>query len=67
MFRMNESLLDRTLRVIIGLALLAWFMVDHGAGFWHYAKLIGLVALITGLVGTCPIYAIFGISTAKKP
>ena len=67
MFKMNESLLDRALRVIVGLALLVWFMVDHGAGFWHYAKLIGLVGVFTGLVGTCPMYWVLGISTAKKP
>ena len=30
---------------------------------WHYAKLIGIVPLLTGLFGTCPLYSILGVST----
>lgn len=63
MFKTNEGTVDRALRIILGLALLAWFFVDQGQGFWHYAKLIGVVPLITGLVGSCPVYSILGIST----
>ena len=63
MFKTNEGTVDRVLRVIVGLALLVWFYMDQGVGFWHYAKLIGLVPLITGLVGYCPVYSILGIST----
>jgi hypothetical protein len=61
----NESTPDRAIRVIVGLALLIWFAYDQGAGLWHYAKLIGIIPLVTGLIGTCPIYSIFGISTCK--
>ena len=56
-------MLDRVLRVIVGVALLAWFFYDSGTGFWHVAKLIGIVPLVTGLVGTCPVYSMLGIST----
>jgi hypothetical protein len=63
MFKTNEGTLDRALRVIVGLALLAWFFMDQGTGFWHYAKLIGIVPLATGLLGSCPLYSILGIST----
>jgi Protein of unknown function (DUF2892) len=63
MFTTNEGTLDRALRIILGLALLVWFFVDQGTGAWHYAKLIGIVPLLTGLVGTCPIYSILGLST----
>jgi hypothetical protein len=63
MFKTNEGTVDRVLRVIVGLALLAWFFFDNGAGFWHFAKLIGVVPLLTGLVGTCPIYSVLGLST----
>ncbi|MFM2354675.1 MAG: hypothetical protein RLZZ528_411 [Pseudomonadota bacterium] len=63
MFTTNEGTLDRALRIILGLALLVWFFVDQGSGAWHYAKLIGIVPLLTGLVGTCPIYSILGLST----
>ncbi len=65
MFKSNEGTIDRALRIGLGAALLIWFFLDQGTGALHYAKLIGIVPLLTGLVGTCPIYAIFGISTCK--
>jgi Protein of unknown function (DUF2892) len=63
MFKTNEGTIDRALRIIVGLGLLVWFFVDQGTGFWHYAKLIGIVPLLTGLVGTCPVYSMLGLST----
>jgi hypothetical protein len=68
MLKTNEGTIDRALRVIVGLALIGWFFADQGAGFWHWAKLIGIVPLVTGLVGTCPVYSLLGISTCPvKP
>ena len=55
--------IDRILRIVVGVALLAWFFFDQGGGFWHWAKLIGIVPLVTGLMGSCPGYSIFGMST----
>jgi hypothetical protein len=63
MLKTNEGTLDRALRIIVGLALLVWFFMDQGQGFWHYAKLIGVVPLLTGLVGSCPLYSVLGINT----
>ncbi len=63
MFKTNEGTIDRALRVIVGVGLLVWFFVDKGEGPWHYAKLIGVVPLLTGLFGTCPIYSMLGLST----
>lgn len=63
MFATNEGTVDRALRIIVGLALLVWFLVDQGQGVWHYAKLIGIVPLVTGVIGSCPLYSILGIST----
>jgi hypothetical protein len=63
MFKTNEGTVDRALRVIVGVALLVWFFMDQGTGALHYAKLIGIVPILTGLVGWCPLYSILGIST----
>jgi Protein of unknown function (DUF2892) len=63
MFTINESSLDRLVRIVVGVGLLAWFFFDQGAGAWHYAKLIGIVPLVTGLIGNCPVYSVLGIST----
>lgn len=55
----NEGKLDRALRVILGVALIALvFMGPQTAWGW-----VGLVPLVTGLVGFCPLYALLGINT----
>lgn len=55
----NEGTLDRTLRVVAGIALIA--MAWSGTiGAWGW---IGLVPLVTGAVGVCPLYSMLGIRT----
>lgn len=61
----NEGSVDRALRILAGLALLAWFFADQGNGALHWLKLVGLVPLATGLLGSCPLYRVFGISTCR--
>ena len=62
MFKRNEGTIDRALRVILGLALIAgYFMNGGGAYSWLY--LIGIVPLVTGLIGSCPLYTILGLNT----
>jgi hypothetical protein len=63
MFKTNVGTIDRVLRIAVGVALLAWFFVDQGSGFWHYAKLIGIVPILTALMGSCPLYSVLGLST----
>ena len=55
----NEHTLDRVVRVVLGIVLLSLTVV--GPQTW--LGLIGLVPLVTGLVGTCPIYTALGLST----
>ncbi len=62
MFKTNEGTVDRALRIIVGVALLAMFFLYPGAS-WRYWTLIGIVPLLTGLVGSCPLYSILGMST----
>nr|WP_321442025.1 DUF2892 domain-containing protein [uncultured Hyphomonas sp.] len=61
MFKTNEGTIDRVLRVLVGLALIAIVFVGPQTP-WGW---IGLVPLLTGLVGTCPLYTILGIRTCK--
>jgi len=63
----NESNLDRVIRVIIGAVLLVLGWGGIVAGGWGLAfKILGFIPLITGLVGFCPLYAIFKTSTKKS-
>jgi hypothetical protein len=57
----NIGSVDRTIRIIAGVGIIA-------AGFYFRSwwGAIGAVPLVTGLVGWCPPYAMFGISTTRK-
>ena len=57
----NEGGLDRVLRVIAGLGIISLAFVGPQTP-WAW---LGLVPLLTGLVGFCPVYALFGIRTCK--
>lgn len=63
MFTKNIGSTDRILRILLGAGLLLWFFFDQGTGAWHYAKLIGIIPLLTGLTSSCPLYSVFGMST----
>ncbi|MFY0309859.1 DUF2892 domain-containing protein [Leisingera sp. D0M16] len=55
----NEGTLDRALRIILGLILLSLVFTGPQT-LWG---LIGLVPLLTGLMGYCPLYQILGLNT----
>ena len=55
----NEGTIDRALRIILGLVLLSLVFVGPATP-WGW---VGLVPLVTGLVGYCPLYAVFGFRT----
>jgi len=57
----NEHVVDRVLRVVLGLALLSLTFVGPRTPW----GLVGLVPLATGLLGSCPLYTLFGISTCR--
>jgi len=59
----NVGGIDKILRIVLGLALVAWAAL--GGPVWAW---IGIVPLGTGLIGFCPLYPLLGINTcpAKK-
>lgn len=60
----NVGTIDRVLRIVIGLALIAGFFLNPDATYrWLY--LLGIVPLLTGLVGSCGLYSLLGINTCK--
>ncbi|MGF1649539.1 MAG: DUF2892 domain-containing protein [Hyphomicrobiaceae bacterium] len=62
MFATNVGAIDRSLRIIVGLALLGAFFAFPDAS-WRYWTLFGVVPLATGLLSTCPAYSLIGVST----
>ncbi|KJS34219.1 MAG: membrane protein [Rhodospirillaceae bacterium BRH_c57] len=61
MFSQNVGGIDRILRIVVGLALVA-LAATGTVGLWGY---IGVVPLVTGLVGWCPVYLPFGLKTCR--
>ena len=55
----NEGKLDRAIRIVLGLALIAMVFIGPQT-LWGW---IGAVPLLTGLIGYCPIYSVLGIKT----
>ncbi|MDY0072136.1 MAG: DUF2892 domain-containing protein [Thauera sp.] len=54
----NVGGIDKILRILVGLALVAWAL--FGGPVWAW---IGIVPLATGALGWCPAYTLFGANT----
>jgi len=65
-FPKNEHNIDRVVRLVLGVALLGLLAVGPVPG-WGLLGLIGLVPLLTGALGSCPIYTLLGVSTCSIP
>jgi hypothetical protein len=57
--KLNMGGIDRALRVIVGIALIALAATGR-IGVWGW---IGVVPLLTAVVGFCPLYTMLGINT----
>ena len=59
MMKINEGSIDRVLRVIVGIALIAMVFIGPQT-VWGW---VGIVPFITGVIGICPLYSVLGINT----
>jgi DUF2892 family protein len=55
----NEGTIDRAIRVVVGLLVLSLLVV----GPQSYWALLGLIPLVTGLIGFCPLYKVLGLNS----
>jgi hypothetical protein len=63
----NEGKTERIIRVVVGLFLLVGLPIML-AGMAKWWGLIGLLPLVTGLTGYCPVWSLLGINTcSRKP
>lgn len=60
----NVGSVDRVLRIVLGIGLLALVFVLEGNARW--LGFIGIVPLMTGLFRFCPVYSLFGLSTCPR-
>lgn len=61
----NEASWDRVGRVVLGIALVLVGFVVLGGTAGTVVGIVGLVPLLTGLIGWCPLYAVLGIRTNR--
>ncbi|WP_333711859.1 YgaP family membrane protein [Yoonia sp.] len=55
----NEGTIDRAVRIIVGLVLISLVFVGPQTA-WGW---VGVIPLVTGAIGTCPLYRVLGINT----
>lgn len=63
----NVGTIDRVLRIVAGIALLAFALgyLFPGTG-WNWVGWIGVVPILTAVFGFCPLYMILGMSTCPR-
>jgi hypothetical protein len=63
---MNEGGWDRVIRAAVGVVLLcaAWLSLSGATSL--VAAVIGVILVLTGFAGWCPVYSLFNVSTRKK-
>ena len=60
-FPRNEHRVERVLRVVVGIAIMSLAFVGPRTN-WGF---IGIIPIVTGLIGSCPLYTLFGINTCN--
>lgn len=54
----NVGGIDKILRIVVGVALVAWAIL--GGPVWAW---IGVLPIFTGVMGWCPAYTLIGLNT----
>ena len=58
----NVGIIDRIVRIVIGLGLL-WYANFAAPTGYNWIGWIGVIPIVTALIGNCPLYSIIGVST----
>ena len=61
--KQNVGKVDRWIRIVLGVVLLSLIVFLNGGIRW--IGLIGLIPLLTGILGYCPLYSLLKIKTNK--
>ena len=63
----NVGTIDRVLRIVAGLILIAYAIpIGFPNTGWNWTGWIGIIPLLTALMGSCPAYSILGVSTCGR-
>jgi hypothetical protein len=59
----NVGGIDKILRIVVGLALIAFALLAPATISWKWIGWVGVVPLLTGLFNFCPAYMLLGLNT----
>lgn len=60
----NIGIIDRVVRIVVGILLIAYAIpIGFAPSGWNWIGWIGVIPLVTGVFGSCPLYSVLGIST----
>lgn len=63
----NIGMIDRVLRIVIGIILIAFALkIGFGNTGWNWIGWIGVIPIVTALVGSCPLYSLIGVNTCAR-
>lgn len=64
--KVNVGMVDRVIRIVVGVVLIA-YAIPFGfpSTGWNRVGWIGIVPIITAVVGYCPAYSAFGFSSCS--
>jgi hypothetical protein len=65
-FATNEAPIDRVIRVVLGIGLAALALAGTvTVPLLYVVWVVAAIAVVTGIVGFCPLYAVLRISTKR--
>jgi len=63
----NVGTIDKVIRVVIGLILIAYALqIGFADTGWNWVGWIGVIPILTALFGYCPLYSLLGMSTCPR-
>ncbi len=64
MTKINMGAADRIVRLILGVVLIAFAIpIGFPQTGWNWLGWVGAIPILTAILGTCPLYTLFGCST----
>lgn len=63
----NMGSADKVIRIVLAIVFIALYFTNVVTGIWGYVLLaLAAIFVLTSLLGTCPLYLPFGLSTCKN-
>lgn len=64
----NVGTVDKAIRLVLGIALIAWVLFGMGVGSMvsYVAIAVGVILIGTGVMNFCPAFKLLGVSSFRK-